>query len=1038
MKLVSVRTRLLACVFVALIGCSQEPIAGPIDNQTAALTLRHGGALAKLDRTLQAAYVRWAAAKRHPKWRGLANLPRLMPERLMSVRKGRFQGREAALVDVFIQTDSGPRQTASLGALSVLGARIRTVVSNGIVTATVPMERLPDIAKLAAVSRVECAPRVEKLMDISRGPTGVNVPPSLRPEGSPATGGAGVVVGLLDTGIDWNHADFRDAQGTTRVHALWDQSDYADANPPDQSPPGKTYGHVYEAADIQACIDGQGTYCVQKDIDAHGSHVLGTAAASGLAHGDGSVPYQFAGVAPEATLIVVKFDFLGPRNNALGIIDGVDWIFQRAAALNMPAVVNLSLGNDLGPHDGSTLQELGLDSLVGQGRIVVAAAGNAARNAGGRTAHLWGPPIHGSSAVPQGGCSEIAIDMPAGATGDYLFVSVWYPGSDRNRIRVITPSGATYPNAFGRWFRVWDTGTPTTYYRTSEGTISVGNGGDRLGWGSNNGDNELFVQLSDFDNASPVAKGLWRLHICDDGMAGSESEYHAWFGRSAPMLAARLLFDGKPTDNQMTVNAPGTARNLITVGAYTTRMAWQYADLYPADGTCEHSETTPCCQFYNDYPWGPQSTLDPFFMDMEGGAKGFFDYDFAKDGHPCYLDGPSDWSEPYNLLAHFSSRGPTRDDRTKPEIAAPGVGIAATLSQDTLEHHLSLPPHQSSLRWANLVTSDQKHFVLMGTSMAAPHVTGAVALLLERDANLDHTAARTILTNSARRDDYTGSEPNDDWGAGKTDVAAALAQLEPAPGCSADGGCMTHADDMCFNDVCVDGQCTAVPKDCKDTDACTTDSCDPAIGCVNAPIVCNDDNGCTSDRCHSTTGECVYEEILCPGSDACNPGSCDPDTGTCTSTPISCEDNNECTIDSCDADSGCTYEFVAAGTLCNGGAGICNDAGGCDPTCNASGSVSGSNRNAYVPIGTEPLAYGTTVSATLDCAQGAGNVDLYLQRCRNTRSPCTSWRTRRSSRRSTCSENLAHVVTRYAGRHFRWRIRHRSGGTASYCLNHTP
>ncbi|MCG8557547.1 MAG: hypothetical protein MJD61_20005 [Proteobacteria bacterium] len=151
---------------------------------------------------------------------------------------------------------------------------------------------------------------------------------------------------------------------------------------------------------------------------------------------------------------------------------------------------------------------------------------------------------------------------------------------------------------------------------------------------------------------------------------------------------------------------------------------------------------------------------------------------------------------------------------------------------------------------------------------------------------------------------------------------------------------------------------------------------------------------------------------------------------------ISCDDANDCTTDSCDPASGCAHKFVAAGSLCNGGAGECDGSGECVSTCDASGTVSGSNRNDYILIGR--LASGTVVSSSLECAQGAGNVDLYLQRCRNNSDPCTSWRTRRSSRRSTCSESLTHAVSRYAGRHFRWRVRHRSGGAADYCLNHTP
>jgi hypothetical protein len=108
----------------------------------------------------------------------------------------------------------------------------------------------------------------------------------------------------------------------------------------------------------------------------------------------------------------------------------------------------------------------------------------------------------------------------------------------------------------------------------------------------------------------------------------------------------------------------------------------------------------------------------------------------------------------------------------------------------------------------------------------------------------------------------------------------------------------------------------STPISCDDGSACTTDSCDPATGCVNPAISCDDGNACTTD-------------------------SCDPATG-CVNTAISCDDNNTCTADSCDPATGCTYTPLADETTCtvNGQAGSCTG-GICIPypPCNGVKSV---------------------------------------------------------------------------------------------------
>ena len=115
----------------------------------------------------------------------------------------------------------------------------------------------------------------------------------------------------------------------------------------------------------------------------------------------------------------------------------------------------------------------------------------------------------------------------------------------------------------------------------------------------------------------------------------------------------------------------------------------------------------------------------------------------------------------------FSSRGPTRDGRHKPDLAAPGQYVTAALAD------------LSALAgWPARASVDQRLVTIEGTSMAAPVVAGALALLLQRDPALTPEQARTILGSSARHDGHTGQGPwTPSYGHGKLDVAALLAPI---------------------------------------------------------------------------------------------------------------------------------------------------------------------------------------------------------------------------------------------------------------------
>ena len=178
---------------------------------------------------------------------------------------------------------------------------------------------------------------------------------------SPYTG-KGVIVGVVDQGLDWSNPDFRDSTGKTRVLRYWDHS----TNVGGVVPAPYYYGIVWDSSAINA-----GLCTSTENATAHGTTVAGMATGNGRANGTNK------GFAPESELIIVETNF-SLDNWTLTIADACDYIFKVADSLGKPAVVNLSLGSYLGSHDGNDPAATHIEELLMEknGRVVVCAAGN--------------------------------------------------------------------------------------------------------------------------------------------------------------------------------------------------------------------------------------------------------------------------------------------------------------------------------------------------------------------------------------------------------------------------------------------------------------------------------------------------------------------------------------------------------------------------------------------------------------------------------------------------------------------------------------
>lgn len=245
-------------------------------------------------------------------------------------------------------------------AAKKLGATFPTKAGN-IATANIPLTEFAKFAELPGIIYLETGNPVAAKLDSARVLThAANVNAG---DGTQALNGSGVVVGIIDSGFDYTHPAFRNADGTLRVKRVWEQ--FREGNPPE----GYELGNELDTPEE--------ILANSHDLEdmSHGAHVAGIVAGSEVAGAE-----QYRGLAPEADMVIVA---LRPppheqwtSGSCADIVDAVNYIYNYAESVGKPAVVNLSWGCSTGSKDGTSLFSQAIDNLTGKGKIFVASAGN--------------------------------------------------------------------------------------------------------------------------------------------------------------------------------------------------------------------------------------------------------------------------------------------------------------------------------------------------------------------------------------------------------------------------------------------------------------------------------------------------------------------------------------------------------------------------------------------------------------------------------------------------------------------------------------
>lgn len=357
--------------------------------------------------------------------------------------------------------------------------------------------------------------------------------------------GEGVLAAVIDSGIDWKNADFRNPDGSTRILKLWDQTVTSESS--GYAPPeGYVVGTEYNRDVINLALSGNEAALrsmnFSRDYSGHGTFVTGIAAGNGQ-----GMASQFRGVAFESELIIVKLGDSEQRQfpRTTRLMEAVNYCIMEAQKAGKPVAINLSFGNNQGSHDGTDLLSTYLNAASDVWKnVIVCGSGNEAGNG-----------IHASGVLS--GRQAESVELAVGEYEPGFNLQLWKNYSDEYGVELIAPSGQRSGNlrtyGAGR-VRLDNTevyvyyGQPSPYSRYQQIYFE-------------------FVPAGGY-----VTPGVWRIELTPIKIV--DGRYDMWLPESATLNEDTRFFS--PSE-EITLTVPSAAGKVITVGAYNSRTD-AYAD----------------------------------------------------------------------------------------------------------------------------------------------------------------------------------------------------------------------------------------------------------------------------------------------------------------------------------------------------------------------------------------------------------------------------------------------------------------------------
>lgn len=434
-----------------------------------------------------------------------------------------------------------------------------------ILSVSIPSGSLYDLACLSSVERIEPSLPLTNNNDLTAGETGINLASVL--ETNPAYDGSGVVIGIIDSGVDATNPAFRDASGNSRIDYFWTQSvEDASRYPTVVTPEGETrtyeYGSEWTATDFGKDIESRDWY----DPDGHGTHVAGTA---------GGRDDEYPGMAPNARFIVVQYsdpEDLWSGAGSGSTLDAYEYIMSRAAEMGMPCVINLSSGAAMGPHDGSTLFEQALQADIESAErklITCISAGNMGMD--NKAAFVTIQPGE-SVAVP----IEMDVFGEGGQTQPektlYNSIDIWASNNQEIDFNLADngQGGSVDIKYSDPAVETYEINTTLSATVSKELPSSL------------NGNNRFLINMIEPD-LEPDYHQVNDLTLTITNNSSEEEQVQLYLQRNT-----YSCFDNY-TEGACSLTMPGTTPGAITVGAYVTRPTWADVDgninSYPSDDT---------------------------------------------------------------------------------------------------------------------------------------------------------------------------------------------------------------------------------------------------------------------------------------------------------------------------------------------------------------------------------------------------------------------------------------------------------------------